>query len=155
MKTKIAFCLLLFVVFLAFIDIKPTKQSFGFYACECSDSCAVVYEVTPNHLTLEYPTNFCSFSENQAALVPPKTINNNDAGQFLINVPLLMFFEPRGSFGYPDSADQGGYYFSFEFLGLTRSFIFDPNQGDEPFYSKNILEKIKQNKNEIAQKFEK
>ncbi len=48
-----------------FIGITPTKQEFGFYACECVDSCAVVYGVTSNRLTLDYPTTFCSFLENQ------------------------------------------------------------------------------------------
>ncbi len=151
MKTKILIGVIIFLGLSVFIDITPTKQEFGFYGCECADSCAVVYGVTSNHLTLDYPTTFCSFLENQT---PNKrrTINRANNYQFLLEIPLIMLFEPRGVFGHPDSADQGGYYFSFEFFGLTRHFIFDTNKGYEPFYFKN-LDKIPQKMSEISEEF--
>lgn len=144
---------MIFLILSVFIGITPTKQEFGFYACECVDSCAVVYGVTSNRLTLDYPTTFCSFLGNQT---PNKRrrINRANNNQFLLEIPLIMFFEPRRVFGYPDNADQGGYYFSFEFLGLTRTFIFDPNKGYEPFYFRDIG-KIPQKMGEIAKEFSK
>ncbi len=153
MKTNILIGVIIFLGLSVFIDITPTKQEFGFYACECEDSCAVVYGVAYNHLTLNYPTSFCSFLENS---IPKKgrIIKRENNNQFLMTIPLIMFFEPRGVFGNPDSADQGGYYFSFEFLGLTRSFIFDTNKGYVPFYFRNP-EKIGEKMSAISNEFSK
>ncbi|PWK26882.1 hypothetical protein LV89_02088 [Arcicella aurantiaca] len=133
------------------IDIAPSKQEFGIYHCECTDSCAVVYGVTSNSLTLDYPTRFCSVLENQTS-TRRRIINKVETNQFLLEIPLIMFFEPRGVFGFPDSADQGGYYFSFEFCGLTRKFIFDTKKGYEPFYFR-YINKIRQKMDEISEEF--
>lgn len=157
MKTKIWIVTLVigFLGLSIFIHFTPPKQQFGFYACECVDSCAVVYEVTSTQLSLEYPTTFCSFLSNQTT-TPKRLINSDSNGnfeQYLVEIPLSMFFDPRGSFGYPDSGDQGGYYFSFEILGISRSFIFDTNKGYDPFYFKDISTKIAQKLNEIPKEF--
>ena len=152
MKVKILIGIILFLGLSAFVDLTPKKQEFGFYGCECSDSCAVVYGVTSNQLSLDYPTKFCSFIDTQISN-KKRILHRNNNLKYLVDVPLIMFFEPRGSFGYPDSADQGGYYFSFEVLGIKRSFIFDTNKGYEPIYFKSILNEISQKMNDISSEF--
>ncbi len=138
-SSKILLGMSLFFLLSLTITITPSTQSYGFYACECMDSCAVVYEISPQGLSKSYPNTYCG---SQSNLLPTKwKRNENSNTDLLVTIPLWMLFEPRGVFGNPDAYDQGGYIFSFEYMGIRRNFLFDPNNSG-PFYKTHFSKTI-------------
>jgi len=140
-SSKIFLGLSLFFLLSFTISITPSIQSYGFYTCECMDSCAVVYEVSPQGLSKSYPNTYCNSQRNPSNLPTQWKRNENSNAKLLVTIPLWMLFEPRNIFGNPDAYDQGGYIFSFEYMGIRRNFLFDPNNSG-PFYKAHFSKTI-------------
>jgi hypothetical protein len=135
-KLLIAFLIIIFGVGLCFIKVTPNRTVFGSFAGECDGNCATMYEVTGGQIRVDTTSFWKSKLEpgklvvlSQRSLGPGP---EEDYNSYKISVPLIMLLDPRRQFGCPDCGDWGGYYFEFEFLGITRDFMI--NKGDEPIY---------------------
>jgi len=141
---KILIGLSALVVGLLLIRPQPGTIVFGHFAGECVGNCGTMYQVSEKVIVRDTT----SFFQNRNDLTKFSIKFQNVSGQedegnfdnFKINVPLVMLLDPRNKFGCPDCYDQGGYYFQFTMLGITRRFQIE--KGHEPFYYKELTTDI-------------
>lgn len=141
---KILLGLIVVILGLYLIRPKPKTVIFGHFAGECVGNCGTMYQVGGKIIIRDTTTFFQSQNDLKKFIIKyQNVVREDDEGnynKFKITVPLLMLFDPRSRFGCPDCHDQGGYYFQFSMLGITRRFQID--KGYEPFYYKDLTKDI-------------
>ena len=137
---KILLGLIVVIGGLYLIRLKPKTVTFGHFAGECVGNCGTMYQVGGKIIIRDTTTFFQAQNNlNKFTIKYQNVVREDDEGKynnFKMNVPLLMLFDPRSRFGCPDCHDQGGYYFQFSMLGITRRYQID--RGYEPFYYKDL-----------------
>ena len=146
---------ILVLIGLTIIRVQPKRIAFGFYAGECVGNCGTIYEVTTKTLRVD-TTSFWKSQNDLANLqIKGQRYIEENEGNFnskKFSIPLIMLFDPRTIFGYPDGHDQGGYYLDFTLFGIKRHYKIDKES--QPFYftslTKHIDDKIEEVDNELT-----
>ena len=117
---------------------------FGNFAGECVGNCGTMYQVSEKVIVRDTTSFFENRNDLTKLSIKYQNVSEQDDegnfDNFKLNVPLAMLLDPRNQFGCPDCSDQGGYYFQFTLLGITRRFQID--KGHEPFYYKQLTADI-------------
>jgi hypothetical protein len=103
-----------------------------------------MFEVTARTIQVD-TTSFCIHRKPGEKLAMQSQLQvdikqDDHSDGYKLTVPLIMLFDPRNVFGCPDCLDQGGSYFEFTLLGLTRH--FEVEKGNEPIYFSSLTEQI-------------
>lgn len=121
---------------LLFIKITPTEMQYGYFACDCAPEgfCSKIFTIEDHKIKIDN-INFCKM-RNVGGLFTckPQVIINwlgtKEIDDCKMEVPLIMFLDPRSVFGCPDCTDAGGIYLEFSKWGIKRHFELD----EAPFY---------------------
>jgi len=104
---------------LLFIKITPTEMQYGYFACDCAPEgfCSKIFTIEDHKIKID-SINFCKM-RNFGGLFTckPQVIINwlgtKEIDDCKMEVPLIMFLDPRSVFGCPDCTDAGGIYLEF------------------------------------------
>ncbi|EHQ26791.1 hypothetical protein [Mucilaginibacter paludis] len=125
---------IIFYFLAALIRVPTSSVTAGFFAGECIGRCNATDVITDHAIRVDEISNVDTIPSIH------KTIRG-DFSELKFNVPLLLLFHFTGSFGQPDSHDQGGYILGFKLLGIP--FSYDIDKGSEPWYFTDMTDLVR------------
>lgn len=105
---------------------------FGRYAGFCQGDCFSVFKVNSTNLVEDEISE--RFTGNDFEFKPGRTLDSHEytlAQALLTAIPPELISSNIEVYGCPDCADQGGFYISFSYQGVKKSFRLDTRQTDD------------------------
>lgn len=105
---------------------------FGRFSGFCNGDCFAVFKVDAKSLTEDETSEY--FTGDDYVYAPGRALSDTEytmAKELLSSIPKELLTSDQQVYGCPDCADQGGYFLSFFYKGIEKSFRLDTRQTDD------------------------